>query len=175
MKTASPGACVPQFLKNKPCCWMKCNQVPWQTVPRAYKASNSCLPPAETHLGHRLFTIIIIRPAPSAMGMTGTDLTPPVPRQQVPECSQAWSCPAPAPGTPTQKSRSTPVSFLSLLLTIKRKNPLCLATAQREGWDNQPGGRSLLIPRDIFGISLCFCEQIQKTVKTSNPFKLLQE
>lgn len=66
---ASPRACVPQFLKNKPCCCMKCNQVPRQTVPRAYKASNSCLPPAVTHLGHRvfIFIIIIIRPAPSAM------------------------------------------------------------------------------------------------------------
>lgn len=170
MKTASPGACVPQFLKNKPCCWKKCNQVPRQAVPSAFKASNSCLPPAETHVGHRLF-IIIIRPAPSAMGMTGTDPTPPLPRQRALGCSQAWSCPAPAPGTPTQKSRSTPVSFLSIFLTIKQKNP----TAQKEGWDNQPGGRSLLIPRDIFGISLCFREQIQKTVKTSNPFKLLQE
>lgn len=71
---ASPRVCVPQFLKNKPCCWMKCNQVPQQTVPRAYKASNSCLPPAVTCLVHRAFIIIIIiRPAPSAVGMAGTD------------------------------------------------------------------------------------------------------
>lgn len=151
MKTASPGACVPQFLKNKPCCWMKCNQVPRQTVPRAYKASNSCLPPAETHLGHRLFTIIIIRPAPSAMGMTGTDLTPPVPRQRVPECSQAWSCPAPAPGIPTQKSRSTPVSFLSILLTIKQKKPT-LSCHSTEGGMGQPARRQ--IPPDSPEISL---------------------
>lgn len=52
---------------------MQCNQVPQQTVPKAYKASNSCLPPVVTHLVHRIFFIIIIRSARSAVGMAGTD------------------------------------------------------------------------------------------------------
>lgn len=38
IRSASPGGCVPQFLKDKPCHVMKHNQVPWQMVHRAYMA-----------------------------------------------------------------------------------------------------------------------------------------
>lgn len=117
---------------------------------QSLQGSYSCLPPAVTHIRHRHGTGSSSSSSSSCTRRRGHvwhgSLHPHLPLAQA-AAKPGLAQPLPL-GMSAQKSRSTPGSFLSILLTIKekRKKPLCLATAQREGRGDRPGGRSLLIP-----------------------------
>lgn len=83
---ANPRLCVPQFLKNKPCCWMKYNQVPQSLQGLQLLPSSSCDPFSAQGFHHHLQTFT------QCCGYgwhRSIHLTPPLPRQAAPGCSQA--------------------------------------------------------------------------------------